>query len=235
VLTLDIWSNSSYLCQNLRPPSPLPSVNSTDGTYCPVAAGPFAFSSTIPLGNNRELTTLITQLHAVDPSGNDLVCLNIFTTPLDPQPHSLYGKANIIFWSTIALTVVYWVVIGIARIASAWGRGITRPGRGIWSRAQSAGFILASAVSGERLATSPALMHFCMFFDLIAILSLILGRHAVHARCYLPYSVVCPTCHGGGRVAAICVYVINLKSRSIFVTSIHRPTLDTNRLVDAIV
>ena len=165
MLTLDIWSNSSYLCQNLRPPSPLPPVDPTDGTFCPVNAGPFAFSSTIPWGNTRELTTLITQLRAVDPFGNDLVCLNIFTTPLDPQPHSLYGKAAVILWSTVALTVAYWVVIGIARIASAWGRGITRPGRGIWSRAQSAGFILASAVSGERLATSPALMHFCMFSD----------------------------------------------------------------------
>ena len=165
MLTLDIWSNSSYLCQNLRPPSPLPPVDPTDGTFCPVNAGPFAFSSTIPWGNNRELTTLITQLRAVDPFGNNLVCLNINTTPLDPHPHSLYGKAAIIFWSTFALTAAYWVVIGIARVASAWGRGITRPGRGIWSRAQSAGFILASAVSGEHLATSPALMHFCMFSD----------------------------------------------------------------------
>ena len=206
MLTLDIWSNSSYLCQNLRPPSPLPSVTSTDGTYCPVEAGPFAFSSTIPLGNNRELTTLITQLRAVDPSGLELVCLDMFTTPLNPQPHSLYGKADVIFWSTVALTLAYWVVIGIARIASAWGRGITRPGRGIWSRAQSAGFILASAVSGERLATSPALMHFCMFFDSYCYpQSLTLDRHAIHARCYIPYSMVCATCHGGCRVAPICV------------------------------
>jgi hypothetical protein len=103
-------------------------------------------------------------------------------TPLDPRLHSLYGKANVIFWSTVALTAAYWVVIGIARITSAWGRGITRPGRGIWSRTQSAGFILASAVSGERLATSPALMHFCMFFNPYCYLHrFILGRHALHA------------------------------------------------------
>ena len=217
MLTLDIWSNSSYLCQNLRPPSPLPSVNSTDGTYCPVDAGPFAFSSTIPWGNNRELTTLITQLRAVDPLGNDLVCLNIFTTPLDPQPHSLYGKADIIFWSTVVLAMAYWIVIGIARIVSAWGRGITRPGRGIWSRAQSAGFILASAVSGERLATSPALIHFCMYSDrYFHPHSLILDRHAVHARCYFSHSMVRTTCHGGGRVASICLYVISAFSPGLF-------------------
>ncbi|KAF8806230.1 hypothetical protein BYT27DRAFT_7141837 [Phlegmacium glaucopus] len=161
VLTLSAWSNSSYLCQSLRPPSPLPPVDPLDHTFCPLTAGPFAFSSTIPWGKNRELTTLITRLRAVDSFGKELVCIDVFTTPLDPQPNSPYGKADIIFWSTVVLTVAYWVVIGIARIASAWGRGITRPGRGIWSRAQSAGFILASAVSGERLATSPALMRFC--------------------------------------------------------------------------
>ncbi|KAJ3529080.1 hypothetical protein NM688_g7903 [Phlebia brevispora] len=34
-------------------------------------------------------------------------------------------------------------------------------GRGLWAKVESAGFILASAISGERLATSPALMRFC--------------------------------------------------------------------------
>lgn len=182
MLTLSAWSNNSYLCQILRPPSPLPPVNPLDHTFCPVAAGPFAFSSTIPWGKNRELTTLITRLRAVDPFGKELVCLDVSTTPLDPQPNSPYGKAIIIFWSTVALTAAYWVVIGIARIASAWGRGITRPGRGIWSRAQSAGFILASATSGEHLATNPALMHFCTSFDPdYHSHSHILCRHTVHA------------------------------------------------------
>ena len=182
MLTLSAWSNNSYLCQNLRPPSPLPPVNPTDNTFCPLAAGPFAFSSTIPWGKNRELTTLITRLRAVDPFGNELVCLDLFTTPLDPRPNLPYGKAAIIFWSTISLTVAYWIVIGIARVASAWGRGITRPGRGIWSRPQSAGFIVASAVSGERLATSPALMHFCTSLDLYYHThSFILSRYTIHA------------------------------------------------------
>ncbi|KDR84119.1 hypothetical protein GALMADRAFT_86988 [Galerina marginata CBS 339.88] len=161
VLTLSAWSNSTYLCQNMRPPSPLPAANSTDGSYCPIPSGPFAFSSTIPWGRNRELTTLITRLRAVDPFGKELVCLDMFTTPLAPRPTSPYGNAEIIFWATVGLAIAYWFFVGIARIASAWGRGITRPGRGLWSRAQSAGYILASAISGERLATSPALMRFC--------------------------------------------------------------------------
>lgn len=169
VLTLSAWSNSSYLCESMRPQSPLPPVNISDGTYCPITSGPFAFSSMVPWGRNRELTTLITRLRAVDPFGKELVCLDMFTTPLDPRPNSPYGKAEIIFWSTVALTIAYWVVVGIARISSAWDRGITRPGRGPWSRAQSAGYILASAISGERLANAPALLRFCKSSTVICI------------------------------------------------------------------
>ncbi|TFK28920.1 hypothetical protein FA15DRAFT_611002 [Coprinopsis marcescibilis] len=162
VLTLNAWTNASYLCQNLRPPSPLRPVVEGVLTYCPIPAGDFAFSSTIPWGNNRELTTLNTKLRAVDPFGQELVCLDIATTPLAPTEYSTYGKANIILWSTVGLTLGYWAVVGIARITSAWNRGITRhQGKGVWSRAQSAGFIIASAISGERLASSPALLRFC--------------------------------------------------------------------------
>lgn len=162
VLTLNAWINSSYLCSPLRPPSPLPALDNTTSTYCPIPAGPFAFSSSIPWGPHRALTTLNTRLRAVDPFSSELLCLDVSTTPLDPRPDVPYGKAVVILYATIALAIAYWVVVGVARIVSAWGRGITRPNKGLWSKAQSAGFILASAISGERLATSPALMRFCM-------------------------------------------------------------------------
>lgn len=113
----------------------------------------------MPLGHHRALTTLSTQLRAVDPFTNELFCLDILTTPLDPSLDSPYGQAKIILWATVALTIGYWVVVGIARIVSAWGRGITQ--KGLRARARSAGFILASAISGERLAASPALKRFC--------------------------------------------------------------------------
>ncbi|KAH6914675.1 membrane protein [Coprinopsis sp. MPI-PUGE-AT-0042] len=161
VLTLDAWNNASYFCHTLRPPSPLPAMAEGSTSYCPLPAGPFAFSATIPWGNNRELTSLNTRLRAVDPFGQELLCLDVTTTPLEPTPHSIYGRANIILWSTVGLTLAYWVVVGIARVSTAWNRGISRPGKGVWSRAQSAGFIIASAISGERLAASPALLRFC--------------------------------------------------------------------------
>ncbi|KAJ7770974.1 hypothetical protein DFH07DRAFT_914187 [Mycena maculata] len=159
VLTLSVFTNSSYLCDTLRPPSPLPALTN-ETNYCPIAAGPYALSSSIPWGYNRPLTTLSTRLRAVDPFSNELLCVTVNTTPLDPAVNNPYGVARAIFWATVALAILYWIVVGIARIVSAWGRGITRPGRSLWARAQSAGFILASAISGERFATSPALMRF---------------------------------------------------------------------------
>ena len=162
ILTLNAYTNSIYLCERMRPKSPLPSLEGSNKTeYCPITAGEFAFAQSIPWGNNRELTTLHTRLRAVDPFGDEVLCLDVETTPLDPTSGSIYGKAYIILWSTVGLTVAYWAVVGLARIQSAWNRGISRSGKGLWGRAQSAGFILASAVSGERLANSPALLRFC--------------------------------------------------------------------------
>ncbi|KAJ7755790.1 hypothetical protein B0H16DRAFT_1315397 [Mycena metata] len=162
VLTLNVWTNSTFLCASLRPPSPLQplNANSTD-YYCPIAAGPFALSTAIPWGTSRPLTTLNTRIRAVDPFSKELLCLTVNTTPLSPSGRfSPYGIAQAIFWATVSLAILYWLVVGIARVVSAWGRGISRPGRSLWARAQSAGFIVASAISGERFATSPALMRF---------------------------------------------------------------------------
>lgn len=152
---------SSYICQSLRPPSPLPTPDA-EGVYCPLPAGPFALSASIPWGDGHDLTTQNTRIHAVDPYTQDLFCLDLSTTPLGPASlDSPYGIARSIFWVTVALALAYWVMVGSARIASALSRGTSRAGSGIWSRVESAGFIMASALSGERLATSPGLMRFC--------------------------------------------------------------------------
>ncbi|KAJ7584349.1 hypothetical protein C8J56DRAFT_1005041 [Mycena floridula] len=160
-LFLSTSVNSTALCSPLFPPSPLPSIDPTIGNYCPIVQGPFAMSASIPWTKSRALTTQTTRLRAVDPFSQELLCFEVETTPLNPSSGSPYGKAQIIFWCTVGLTIAYWLLVGLARISSAWNRGNTRPGSGIWSRAQSAGFILASAISGERLGTSPALLRFC--------------------------------------------------------------------------
>ncbi|KAL0574202.1 hypothetical protein V5O48_007743, partial [Marasmius crinis-equi] len=96
-----------------------------------------------------------------DPFSQQLICLDVQTTPLKPDGEEPYGKAVAIFWASVALALAYWLEVGIARIVSAWNRGITRPDKGLWERAQSAGYILASAISGERFAVTPALLRFC--------------------------------------------------------------------------
>ncbi|KAH7931184.1 hypothetical protein BV22DRAFT_1076964 [Leucogyrophana mollusca] len=161
-LTFNTFTNNSGLCLYIRPPSPLPTLAAGATNYCPLPAGPFALNASIPFNTKNSLTTMNTELRAVDPESNEILCLQISTTPLHPGPlNSPYGRARIIFWATIGLAIAYWLIVGIARVVSAWGRGISRPGPGIWHRFESAGFILASAISGERLATSPALMRFC--------------------------------------------------------------------------
>lgn len=126
-------------------------------------AGPFALSTSISPGNAYELATFYTRLRALDPFKNELFCLDLNTTPLVPGPfNSPYGRARSILWATVALAIGYWIVVGLARLVSAWGRG-TRGGPGLWAEVERTGFVLASAISGERLATSPALMRFCEF------------------------------------------------------------------------
>ncbi|KAH9948801.1 hypothetical protein B0H21DRAFT_214972 [Amylocystis lapponica] len=156
MLTFPIWDNNSFFCATLR------SSNSSNPSGCPLPAGPFAFSTSIILPTNYELATFDTNLRALDPFQNELMCLDLNTTILKPGPvHSVYGHASIIFWISVSLALAYWLLVGIARLVSAWGRGSARSGSGVWARVESAGFIIASAISGERLASSPALMRFC--------------------------------------------------------------------------
>lgn len=146
---------------DIRPPSPLPPP-SQRGDYCNLPAGPFALSTRVELPSSYELVTYNTRLRALDPNQNELLCMDLSTTSLKPGAvDSIYGHAHIVFWATVGLAMGYWLVVGIARIVSAWGRGSTTSGSGVWAKIEGAGFILASALSGERLASSPALMRYC--------------------------------------------------------------------------
>ena len=70
-----------------------------------------------------------TTLRAVDPFSNELLCVNIATTPLHPGAlGSVYGHAKLIFYGTVSLCVAYWLLVAIARLSAAWAR------RSGWSR-----------------------------------------------------------------------------------------------------
>jgi hypothetical protein len=161
ILTFDIRNNNSFFCQTLRPPSPLPTLDNSTSLYCPIPAGPFAFSTYAPLTSSRELSTLQTRVRAVDPFSNELLCVDVDTTPLRPGAlGSVYGHARIIFYATVVLSVVYWLLVAVARLSSAWARRSGWSGRGLWPGVENVGIVVASAISGEGLAKSPALIRF---------------------------------------------------------------------------
>ena len=159
-LTFNVWNNGSYFCATLRPQSPLPSLDTdADGSYCPLTPGPFAFSTVSRFPQAYELATFNTRLRVLDPDQNEMLCVDVPVTPLKPNQESVYGTARGILYGSAAIAAAYWLLVGVARVVSAWDRGLASPG--IWRRVESAGFIFASALSGERLATSPALLRFC--------------------------------------------------------------------------
>lgn len=160
-LTINTFSNNSYLCDFIRQPSSLAN-SSSNSTDCPIPPGPYALAVSIPFDPKNFFTTVNTELRALDPYENEILCLTVATTALQPGPlDSPYGDARSIFWATIGLAAAYWIIVCVARLVSAWKRGTSRPGSGIWARVESAGLILVSAISGERLATSPSLLRFC--------------------------------------------------------------------------
>lgn len=207
-LTITTYSNGFFLCNSIRPPSPLPTLTPPNTTYCPIPVGPYAFTVSTPFNSKNFLTTMNTQLRALDTNEQEILCLTVATTPLQPGPYgSPYGRAHTIFWATVGLAIAYWLIVGTARIIAAWGRGLSRPGPGVWHRVQSAGFILASAISGERLATSPALMRFCMSLVSISVYALIFARLSIITRYHDAHAMVCRAGHGRRSMATIHLWV----------------------------
>lgn len=165
-LNFNIHESSTSLCEAIRPASPLPPLKENVTTYCPLPAGHFAMGVSIPLNAQYVLGMIVTRIRVVDSSSpaHELACLDAYTTRLHPtDTGGLYGDWSILFWATIGLTAGYWVVTGIARVSAAWNRGLGRSGNVMWSSIERLGFVLASALSGEKFASSPALLRFCRF------------------------------------------------------------------------
>ncbi|PVF96351.1 hypothetical protein CPB86DRAFT_762385 [Serendipita vermifera] len=160
-LTYSVFDDTSALCDSIRPPSPLPTLDANDTEYCPLAAGKLAFGLSIPLNEAYSLKTLVTQIRIVDSSSpaHELTCMEVTATPLY-LGDKLYGPWTGIFWVTIGLTLAYWTVTGIGRISAAWDRGLGRSGNILWMKVERTGFILASALSGEKFSVYPALLRF---------------------------------------------------------------------------
>ena len=72
----------------------------------------------------------------------------------------IYGRWTGIFWGTLGLTLGFLLVTSTSRVSAAWDRGLGRTGHPWWMKIERAGFVLASALSGEKFSVSPALLRF---------------------------------------------------------------------------
>ncbi|KAG9051029.1 hypothetical protein FS837_000137 [Tulasnella sp. UAMH 9824] len=160
VLNFDVDETASAFCGSIRSPTSLVPV--PDDTNCTIPAGPVAFTAWTPYRHDFSLTTVSTRLRAVDASSPpfELACLDIQATPVHAYGKGgYYGRAQILFWASVGLAIAYWIVVGLGRIAAAWHRGGSGRIEG-WVRIKWAGTVLSSAISGDRLSASPALLRF---------------------------------------------------------------------------
>ncbi len=167
-LTYDVWTTTTYVCNSLFPPSPLPYPyipNNT--TYCPLDPGPFALNLSIPLGHGYPLSTLSTSIRIVDTSvpANELACITLDMTTYYPDGwyYSLF------FWLPVSIAIGYWVSSWAGRFAAGWVVGRIADGAADgdvqgWGRqggkSRKWGTMLVSGLSGERLGVSGGLLRF---------------------------------------------------------------------------
>jgi hypothetical protein len=167
-MTYNLWSTTTYVCNSLFPPSPLPYPyipNNT--TYCPLNAGPFALNLSIPLANGYPLSTLSTMIRIVDTAvpANELACVTLKMTTY--YPNGWYY--SLIFWLPVAMAIGYWISSWAGRFAAGWVVGRMADGAADgevqgWGRqggkSRKWGTMIVSGLSGERLGVSGGLLRF---------------------------------------------------------------------------
>ena len=100
------------------------------------------------------------QSSITDPSspGQEVTCVDVDTTPVRNQSLTSHlGYLQILFWVSVDLVILYWVMIGLAHISAAGSHGATKPD---WSGIRRASTVLVSVISGERLSTHYTLLGF---------------------------------------------------------------------------
>ncbi|TKY86732.1 hypothetical protein EX895_004372 [Sporisorium graminicola] len=168
-LTFSVFRNDSYLCDSLYPVSPDPNGTVVNGVViepagCLYGPGPVSLGVGIPLNDTYTLGTLWTRIRLSDTSSPalDIACFEVHVSPYDDA--KWYWK--LIFWFPVALTIGYFVVIVLARVFCAF---VSRA-RAFKNKAREGSQpnvikdtiapTLVSAISGQKLALSAALLRF---------------------------------------------------------------------------
>ncbi|CDW98065.1 hypothetical protein [Sporisorium scitamineum] len=168
-LTFSVFRNDSYLCDSIYPISPDPNGTVVNGVViepagCLYGPGQVSLGVGIPLNDTYTLGTLWTRVRLSDTSSPalDIACFEVHVSPYDDT--KWYWR--LIFWFPVALTIGYFVVIALARLFCA----LTSRARAFKNKAREGSQpnvikdtiapTLVSAISGQKLALSAALLRF---------------------------------------------------------------------------
>jgi hypothetical protein len=161
IATFNTHTSRTFFCFNVVPPAPIPPQPYTT-TDCVVPAGSLAFGLATPIKHPYQLVTLNTRIQVLDTSNpaKEIACVDVGVTPIkDKGVGGSFDVAGVLFWVSVGLATGYWALVGLSRISAAWRRGSWDPNQR-WVYIRWAGTVLASSISGERLAASPALLRF---------------------------------------------------------------------------
>ncbi|EST07550.1 TRP-like family [Kalmanozyma brasiliensis GHG001] len=168
-LTFSLFRNDSYLCDSLYPVVPDPNGTVVNNVViqpggCLYGPGQVSLGVGIPLNDTYNLGTLWTRIRLSDTSSPplDIACIEVYANPYDDA--KWYWE--LIFWFPVALTIGYFVVIALARVFCAF----TARARAFKNKAREGSQpnvikdtiapTLVSAISGQKLALSAALLRF---------------------------------------------------------------------------
>ncbi|SNX83321.1 uncharacterized protein MEPE_02028 [Melanopsichium pennsylvanicum] len=168
-LTFDVFRNVSYLCDSLYPVQPDPNATVINGVViqpagCLYGPGQVSLGVGIPLNDTYTLGTLWTRIRLSDTSSPplDIACIEVYASPYDDSK----WYWDLMLWFPIALTIGFFVVPTLARIFCA----LTSRARAFKHKAREGSQpnlvkdtiapTLVSAVTGQKLALSAALLRF---------------------------------------------------------------------------
>ncbi|CAO1620709.1 unnamed protein product [Parajaminaea phylloscopi] len=163
-LTFNIFSNLTYLCDELAPTRPDPANLLIGHTSCLYGPGTVGFGVSIPLNSTWPMGTIWTRVLLIDSSKPALAvsCIDVPVSRYDPARWywTLY------LWLPLALFIGFFVTVALARVITA---AATRS-RAFKHRARegsSPSFlrdhinpIIISALSGQGMVLSPALLRY---------------------------------------------------------------------------
>ncbi|PWN18884.1 hypothetical protein BCV69DRAFT_52302 [Microstroma glucosiphilum] len=164
-LNFGVFSNLTYLCDNIYPTAPDTTQEYVGHSSCTYGPGEVAFEVNVPLNATYQMGTLWTQILLIDYSqpARVIACVDV---PVSPYLDEDAWYWTLMFWLPIALFVGYFVSVSMARAITA----ATTRSRAFKNRARegsSPSFlrdhlnpVIISALSGQGMVLSPALLRF---------------------------------------------------------------------------